>query len=938
MRRFANRTPSARAPRRPLETLERRVLFAAGDLDTTFGQSGLAFAGASLFDEANAVVVQPDGKVVMAGSASDDANIGGDFVIARLLTTGALDTTFGAGGVVRIDLGGTDDAANALLLQPDGKIVVGGTRGSQADFNFDFALVRLDADGTPDNTFGTAGRVTADFGGNAEDRINALALQPDNKIVAAGIGTSGNNMAAVARYNPNGTPDTTFGTGGKTAFLVNNNLSEAHAVTLQGDGKIVLGVDAASLGSNGGVKTIGITRLMPNGGLDTTFGTNGSIVDNVDVAYAGAIAVANDGDIYVAATVMPGNTATTSLYKYTPTGARRTTFGTNGAVAISTGGFFGTQLGMAIQSDLKVLVGATSSSTGGSYGEWTVARVTPAGVLDPTFSTDGKVIGTAGNQSSVHDLALAPDGNIVVAGYGAGDMLAARYLNDAGTGGPGSISGVVYHDQDEDGVFDPGEPGLSGWRIYQDVNGNGLFDTGPQTVASADVPKTLPSNAPPPNPVVTTSNLVVANAGTALTDINVRLNITHRWDADLTATLIAPDGQRVVLFQQVGGAGQNFNNTVLDDEASQSVISGSAPFAGSYRPQQPLTAFDGSNPNGTWQLRISDEVPNDAGGSINSWSLSFDTGGEPSVTSGADGTYTFADVAPGNYTLREVVQAGWSYTAPAGGFHDVTVAPGQAVTARDFGNTNRVIPASVVGRNVFYNNSVFDGHNAAANAQDDAAVATDKQALLPSQRAAPNNTTGYVRGLNGVMIDMRRMTSDLSNVDFDFRVGNTANPALWAAAPAPLSISERAVAPGVTRVTVIWADNAIGNKWLQVTAKANTRTGLAVPDVFYFGNLVGETAYVDPAAGAPAFKVDARDAVVTRAGYSRQAGVANPGDHNRDGRVDIRDEVIVRQNYGRSLLGITAPAAPAAAFSSSPIVLASATRSRGVPITRSVLA
>ena len=107
----------------------------------------------------------------------------------------------------------------------------------------------------------------------------------------------------------------------------------------------------------------------------------------------------------------------------------------------------------------------------------------------------------------------------------------------------------------------------------------------------------------------------------------------------------------------------------------------------------------------------------------------------------------------------------------------------QTVSARDFGNVNRVIAATVTGRNVFYNHSAFDGNNPAANAQDDAAIATNKQALRPGQTATLANVTSYSRGINGVMIDMTRMPSNLDADDFEFRVGNSDLPGTWSLAP-----------------------------------------------------------------------------------------------------------------------------------------------------------
>src|SRR4029453_18323486 len=136
------------------------------------------------------------------------------------------------------------------------------------------------------------------------------------------------------------------------------------------------------------------------------------------------------------------------------------------------------------------------------------------------------------------------------------------------------------------------------------------------------------------------------------------------------------------------GAGHDFDNTVLDDEATIPIGNSTAPFSGSFKPQALLSAFDGTDPNGTWQLKVVDQIAPD-GGSLNNWSITFETGGETSVTTGAGGAHPFPNVAPGNYTIREVVQAGWTQTAPPSGAHSVSVATGQTVANIDFGNVHR---------------------------------------------------------------------------------------------------------------------------------------------------------------------------------------------------------------------------------------------------------
>jgi len=148
--------------------------------------------------------------------------------------------------------------------------------------------------------------------------------------------------------------------------------------------------------------------------------------------------------------------------------------------------------------------------------------------------------------------------------------------------------------------------------------------------------------------------------------------------------------------------------------------------------------------------------------------------------------------------------------------------------------------AQVAGRCVFYNNSRFDGNNPAANAGDNLAVAMDKTALLPGQKATFANYTSYSRGVNGVMVDVVYLQGTPTAADFAFKVGNSNNPAGWAVAPAPTSVTVRKGAGigGSDRVTIIWPDNAIAKQWLQVTVLPTANTGLAAADVFYFGNAV----------------------------------------------------------------------------------------------------
>ncbi len=206
--------------------------------------------------------------------------------------------------------------------------------------------------------------------------------------------------------------------------------------------------------------------------------------------------------------------------------------------------------------------------------------------------------------------------------------------------------------------------------------------------------------------------------------------------------------------------------------------------------------------------------------------------------------------------------------------------------------------ASVVGRHLFYNNSAFDGRDPAADARDDAAVAVDKHALLPGATANFSQYTSYSRGINGVMVDVENLPPDgtITAADFEFRVGNDGDPAGWAVAAAPIGVSVRrgAGVGGSDRVSLIWADNAVRQQWLEVRVKATPQTGLADDDVFYFGNAIGETGNSPTDA-----RVNATDQIATRNNprfHSDPAAVDDRYDHNRDTMVNVLDQLFARNH------------------------------------------
>jgi len=181
----------------------------------------------------------------------------------------------------------------------------------------------------------------------------------------------------------------------------------------------------------------------------------------------------------------------------------------------------------------------------------------------------------------------------------------------------------------------------------------------------------------------TTAPFNVSGLTGTIADLNVQVKINHTYDGDLDVYLTAPNGKTVELFTDVGASGDNFTNTVLDDEAAVSIIAGSAPFAASFRPEGSLAGFDGFDPNGTWTLTITDDAPGDSGLLLN-WSLIITTGERVDVTD-ANGEYSFDNIAPGTPTVRIDVNDGYSWVNPVNGKRTLNVAYGSEATDQDFG-------------------------------------------------------------------------------------------------------------------------------------------------------------------------------------------------------------------------------------------------------------
>lgn len=349
-------------------------------------------------------------------------------------TPGALDPSFGSGGIVATTLGSGGSQAGAVAVQPDGKILAGGETlvGSEEEF----ALARYGVDGTLDSSFGSGGKLTTAIG--QSDLMYGLVLQPDGKIVAAGGSYDGSaHDFALVRYNPDGSLDTSFGGGGKVVTpIAASGGGEAYAIALQTDGKLVVG------GSSHDGQDFVIVRYNPNGTLDGGFGTGGIVM--TVAGYVRALAVQPDGKV-VAAGGCCGSPSEVALARYNTDGSLDTSFGTGGIVTTShaTPGY---GAGLVLQSDGKLVVGGEIDNTLG------LLRFNTDGTLDTSFGAGGSVVTPIGGtyRASGHALVQQPDGDLVLAGQSrpvgapADEFALARYSangsQDAGFGTSGTVS------------------------------------------------------------------------------------------------------------------------------------------------------------------------------------------------------------------------------------------------------------------------------------------------------------------------------------------------------------------------------------------------------------------------------------------------------------------------------------------------------------------
>jgi uncharacterized delta-60 repeat protein len=396
------------------------ALAASGGLDTTFsgdGRQHTDFAG-GLADYLIGMALQTDGRIVAVGVRYDPAHFSttssNNFEVVRYKTNGALDPTFSGDGKVLTDFGGKDKAED-VAIQSDGKIVVAGNKCSVAG-PCDLAVARYNSNGLLDTTFSGDGKQVIPFGSGDNGTFGGLAIQGDGKIVIGGyIETVSDSDFAVYRLNTDGTLDPTFSGDGRASIGFGPGRQDyGEDLTLQADGKIlVIGETCDNLGQH---CDFGIIRLTSSGALDTSFSGDGRQRTDYgadETPYG--VAVQSNGRIIVVGETYSGTTGSFALARYNANGNLDSTFGTLGKETFSMGSD-SWAIDVLIQSNGKIVVaGAGHSST--SY-DLALVRLNPNGSFDTGFSGDGKLlIDFGGHNDFGSALVRQPDGKYVIGGY-----------------------------------------------------------------------------------------------------------------------------------------------------------------------------------------------------------------------------------------------------------------------------------------------------------------------------------------------------------------------------------------------------------------------------------------------------------------------------------------------------------------------------------------
>ena len=405
-------------------------------LNPAFGDGG--FIRTNVFDlngrdeRRTKVAIQPDGKIILAN------DIDGEFPwLIRINPNGSRDSSFKSAPFNKMTL-------QAMILQDDGKILIAGSAINSTDITYDFAIARLKSNGSVDSSFGTAGKVMTDFGATYAS-IFSITLQADHKIVAAGysgslanpeINGTGNSVFALARFNSNGSLDNSFSGDGKLTTVFPSARSEAYDVLVKADGKIV----AVGLSGNSGsspATNFAIAQYNTDGSPDINFSGDGLEITSVGTtgkSLARAVAIQPDNKIVSAGSAINGSgNSDFALIRYNEDGSLDNTFNGGFPVLTDFSGSFDYAFDIVLPGNGKIIAAGNGNvlTPGGPDSEFALAMYNDDGSPDIGFDGDGKLLTDMFDQDFVDNIVLQADGKIIAGGHsstGSGqDMTVARY-------------------------------------------------------------------------------------------------------------------------------------------------------------------------------------------------------------------------------------------------------------------------------------------------------------------------------------------------------------------------------------------------------------------------------------------------------------------------------------------------------------------------------
>lgn len=385
--------------------------------DSTFGRFGAAWSNVyPSDDQALAVVIRTDGRAVVAGRTTIDSVP--QMAVFQYKTDGSLDLDFHWNGKGALTFNTSPAAAHALAIDAEGRVVLAGYVTENG--NEQFSIVRLLPDGTYDATFGTNGWVITDFNGG-NDQANAVAVQPDGKIVAAGFTRNGTDADfALARYLPDGSLDASFGTGGRVVTKIDLLADIIRDMTIASNGKIVVcGTTLASQVFNT-PSFFAVARYLSDGSLDLAFGSGGKVVTDIgadeESDIARAVTLLPTGQIVVAGYSSISLASKISVVRYRPTGLLDTSFGDLGVAqttVFNNSGNFCTDIA-ALPDNSLVLSGMAENV---DFKDVFLVKMRDNGTVDPTFGQSGKVVRSLSpKDDNTYGSARRPDGRILVVG------------------------------------------------------------------------------------------------------------------------------------------------------------------------------------------------------------------------------------------------------------------------------------------------------------------------------------------------------------------------------------------------------------------------------------------------------------------------------------------------------------------------------------------